>query len=248
MKRRDAAVIAISTGLAMVVVAAVVYSIVLDRRPSESRSGNSDSSLLALTWGPSLCKADPANSGCKSGHVGKLGQTLVLHGLWPQPSTEQYCNVPERGANRRSVELPDDVRKTLQSMMSDEKVMAPHEWYAHGTCSGATPPDYFSVAAALTEQARRVLNPVFGRADGKALPPQAVRETFDAAFGRGTGQRVGLTCRDVAGQPVVYEVRLSLPSVTDLLAQKNAGKAVSLADSLAKGPPIPPGCGKGRVP
>lgn len=245
MKRGDARVIAISAALVAVVAAAVAYSVlVLDRRPSRPVvSGSSPSSLLTLTWGPSLCKVDPANSGCKSGHVNRLGSSFVLHGLWPQPSSEQYCDVPKRTADRQSVDLPPDVAKTLESMMSDSRVMASHEWFAHGTCSGLNPPEYFGVATTLAAQAGTVLNPMFAKSAGKQLPPRVVRERFDAVFGRGAGDRVSLTCRDIDGRgTLVYEVRLSLPAVADLRGEE------SLGDALGRGPAVPAGCGKGLVP
>lgn len=248
MKRRDAKVLAISAGLSVVVVAAIVYSFILDRRPEGPAPGSSSSSWLTMTWGPSLCMVEATNAGCKSGHVGQMGQSLVLHGLWPQPSTEQYCGVPVRGADRRSVDLPDGVRNTLQDMMSDETTMAPHEWYAHGTCSGVTPPEYFGIATTLATQVRSLLDPVFVNAKGDQLSPRALRESLDAAFGGNAGNRIGLTCRDVDGQSIVYEIHLSLPSIVDLLADQKADKALALGDSLAKGPAIPPGCGQGRVP
>lgn len=236
------------TGLLMaavaLAVAALVYGVVRDRHESDQGHASSNSSLLALTWGPSLCRVEPSTAGCRSGHVGKLGQTLLLHGLWPQPSTEQYCDLPKRSADRTSVDLPPETRKALQDLMSDGKFMASHEWFAHGTCSGVTPPDYFGIATTLTRQATAVLNPLFVNSGGKRLSPQTVRDAIDGAFGRGAGLRVGLTCRDLGGGgPVVYEVRLSLPAVVDLRAASN----LSLTDTLSRGPAIAPGCGKGTV-
>ena len=81
--------ISVTAALAVVVAVAVAFSVlVLDRepRPADVASASS-SSLLVVTWGPSLCKVEPSNSGCRSGHVGSLGETFILHGLWPQPST-----------------------------------------------------------------------------------------------------------------------------------------------------------------
>jgi len=248
MKRGDAVVFSISAVLTASVIAAVAFSVlVLDRKPSNAVvSGSSVSSLLALTWGPSLCKVEPTNPGCRSGHVAKMGQSFVLHGLWPQPSSEQYCDVPKRAADRPALSLPGDVQTGLQDLMSDASVMASHEWYAHGTCSGVAAPEYFAIATSLTEQVRKVLDPLFDQADGRRLAPRTVREAFDAEFGRGAGNRVGLTCRDVSRQgTVVYEVHLSLPPVTDLQAGKTGP---SLAEALPKGPTIPAGCGQGRVP
>jgi ribonuclease T2 len=247
MKRGDKAVISVTVALAVVVAAAVAFSLlVLDRKPRPDAAASSSSSLLVVTWAPSLCKVEPSNAGCKSGHVESLGQAFVLHGLWPQPSTEQYCDVPKRTADRdrAPVSLPPDLQRSLQAMMSDSALMTTHEWYAHGTCSGITPPDYFALAAALADQAGEVLTPVFGKAAGRQVSARSVRDAFDARFGAGAGKRVSLICKDAQGSAsVMYEVRLSLPPVAQLHRD-----APSLTDALAKGPTVPPGCGQGRLP
>ena len=246
MKRGDKTVISVTVALAVVVAAAVAFSLlVLDRKPRPDAAASSSSSLLVLTWAPSLCKVEPSNAGCRSGHVGSLGKTFVLHGLWPQPSTEQYCDVPKRtpDRDRSPVSLPPDLQKSLQTMMSDS-ALTTHEWYAHGTCSGVTPPEYFGLAAALADQAGEILGAVFGKAAGGQVSARSVREAVDARFGAGTGKRVNLICKDSPGaMSVMYEVRLSLPPVAALRQD-----SPSLADALANGPNVPPGCGQGRLP
>lgn len=231
----------------LVVVAAVVAGVVVHRaRHEPAARPSSGSSVLALTWGPSLCAADPSNKGCRTGHVAGLGKSFVLHGLWPQPSSEQYCELPKSQAGRaKAPELPADLRATLQQTMSDSTMLAPHEWFAHGTCSGVTAPEYFGIATRLAKQAKEVLDPVFGQSVGERLSSRSVRDAFDSALGSGAGQRVGLTCRRAAGSDIVYEVRLSLPSVVDL---RDAGDLLSLRQSLAAGPAVPPGCGRAAVP
>jgi ribonuclease T2 len=256
MKRGDSAVITVSLALAAVVVASVAFSLLVEDREPDSQatvSGSSVSSLLVMTWGPSLCKVEPSNRGCRSGHVGRLGQSFILHGLWPQPSSEQYCDVPRDVARRArnlgdpvpAVKLPPDLQASLSQQMSDASVMAPHEWYAHGTCSGVTPPEYFGIASSFSGEVSKVLDPVFEKAEGRRLAPRTVRERIDAAFGDGAGRRVGLSCRKVGDDTLVYEVRFSLPPVVDL---RDDPAPASLAESLADGPTIPPGCGSGRVP
>ena len=257
MRRGDVAVISISTVLAAVVVGAVAFSLlVLDRSPRTTVIGSesASSTWFVVTWGPALCKVEPTNLGCTSGHVGEMGQTMVLHGLWPQPSTNQYCGVPKEiadrvrnihGSDMPSVQLSDAVRTELQSMLSDADVMAPHEWYAHGTCSGVTPDEYFENASALTDQARKVLDPMFTEAAGAPMTITRVREKFDAEFGAGAGERVGLSCRTVTGEGnVVYEVQMSLPPVVDI---STGADALSLGDLLLKGPPLSPQCRHGHV-
>jgi ribonuclease T2 len=250
--------LSISAALAAVVVASVTYSVlVLDRDPDTSTvvSQTSDSSWLVVTWGPSLCAVDPTNMGCASGHVGSMGRTFVLHGLWPQPPERQYCGVPKpiedrardiHGSGVPPVDLADDVRKEVEPLLSDAAVMAPHEWYAHGTCSGVTADEYFGDAADLATQARAMLDPLFAAAPGGRITLTAIRDRFDKQFGDGAGQRVGLSCRKKTGeQPVVYEVQMSLPSVAAL----NTGNtALSLGQLLEKGPPITAQCRHGSVP
>ncbi|MGK2880534.1 MAG: ribonuclease T2 family protein [Mycobacterium sp.] len=244
MRRGDAAVLSISTALAAVVIAAVTFSlVVLDRAPSSTALREStDASVLVVTWGPSLCRVDPANLGCTSGHVAELGRTWILHGLWPQPEDNQYCGPRQSSAE---LELSDDVRARLQSMMSDVAALAPHEWSAHGTCSGVTPDAYFSYAAALTDQARAVLEPLLADADGSQVSQGTLSDAVEAAFGDGAGQRVGVVCRNVNGEgSVIYEVHLSLPPVAQLSPD---GETPSLGALLAEGPAVAAGCRHGRV-
>lgn len=230
----------------ILVLTAVAYVLLaVDRTPLPPAAGpgTSNSSLLALTWAPSLCTVDRANAGCRSGHVGRLGPVFLLHGLWPQPDSEQYCAVPQKSHGAKApVVLPDELRTALRTKMSDASIMTRHEWYAHGTCSGVTPPEYFGIAANLTDQANAVLDPLFAGARGRDISARAVRDTFDTRFGPGAGRRITLNCRNGGnGRALVYEVRLSLPAVPEL-------RTVSLQDALTAGPAVPAGCGKGGVP
>ena len=249
-RTRRRTVLAIAAALIAVVVAFVTVNVLVghrDRQSSDNVTANSTSSLLVVTWGPSLCTAERSNPGCRSGHVGKLGPTLILHGLWPQPSTEQFCGLPkgQRAGSLPSLNLPQAVQTDLQSKMSDASIMAPHEWNAHGTCSGLAPAEYFSLAATLAGQASQVLDPVF-RDGGGRVSLDAVRARLDAEFGPGAGKRASLTCRNVeeAGM-VAYEVQVSLPPIVDL---KSAQPPVSLKDVITKGPPLSAGCRRGAVP
>jgi ribonuclease T2 len=251
MRRGDVAVLSISAALGAVVVAAVVVSVLVvdrPREPSKVETATSSSSLLVVTWGPSLCKVDPVNPGCRSGHVGALGPALILHGLWPQPSTRQFCGVSKDGPPPAlpALQLPAAVQTNLQSMMSDASVMAPHEWSAHGTCSGLAPADYFSIATTLATQVTAVLDPVFKGAEGGHVSLSAVRDRLDSEFGRDAGQRAGMTCREVGGTGMLaYEVHLSLPPIADL---RSASGDMSLGELLNKGPTVFAGCRRGFVP
>lgn len=257
MKRGYVTVWSISTVLAAVVVAAVACSHLVLDRTSDSAAyppASTDSSLLVLTWGPSLCAAEPSNPVCTSGQVVGMGRTLTLHGLWPQPADNQFCGMSKALADRARnapdsamppLKLSDPVRAGLQSTMANAAELASHEWYAHGTCAGVSEDQYFGDAAALTMAVRKVLDPVFNDARGGRLTLGTVRHRVDQEFGAGAGKRVGLMCQklndDVA---VVVEVRLSLPPVADL---RTDDALLSLGELLPEGPPVPSDCWHGRV-
>jgi ribonuclease T2 len=258
MRRGDVAVLSISCVLAAIVVAAVTFSVrVLDRTPVtvEFEPVDTTSTWLVMTWGPSLCIAAPHGPGCQSGLVDSRGRTWILHGLWPQPADNQYCGVPkglvDRARDIRNADLPpvpmsDGVRASLQPMMSDASIMAPHEWYAHGTCSGVTPDVFFGDAVTLTEQARAVLDPMFAEAQGARIQLSEVQDKFDAEFGAGAGDRVRLSCRNVTGQgSVAYELHLSLPPVDEL---RDDDGTRPLKDLIVKAPPLGPGCRHASIP
>lgn len=264
MRRGDVAVLSISSVLAVIVVAAVSYSLlVLDRLPSSAAFGSEDrtSTWLVVTWAPSLCTVEPGNPGCASGHVGAMGHTWILHGLWPQGSDNLYCGVPKdiadrarniHGSDMPAVDMRQDVRDNLDPIMSDAMVLAPHEWYTHGTCSGVTPDVYFSDAAALTDQARTILDPLFADAEGTRITLTTVRYRFDEQFGQGAGERVGFSCRNVTGHgSVIYEARLSLPPVPDLRGSgetQSGSEALPLKELLVKAPAVDEGCRHAHVP
>lgn len=231
---------------AVLVVAVLVVTLMVRDRGDQPAppAATSTSSLLALTWAPSLCRVEPGASGCRSGRVASRGGALLLHGLWPQPASQRYCNVdpPPRGA-RPPVALPEDLQARLNATMSDAAVAAPYQWYVHGTCSGLSPADYFRIAAGLAEQATAALDPMIAALSGREVTARGVRATIDGRFGAGAGARVALSCRgDGRGGAVLYEVRLSLPAVADLRGDDD------LRAALVRGPVIPPGCGRARVP
>lgn len=253
MRRGDVAVLSISAALAAIVVAAVTYSVTaLDKTPNPSAlvSDDTASSWLVLTWAPSFCIVEPENTACESGEVTKIGQTFVLHGLWPQPRDRQYCGLPAEARNHESalppVQLADGVRDRLRSATVDTVSLLHHEWYTHGTCAAVSPDTYFGDAATLTDEARKVLDPVLRDAAGGRLSLAAIRARIDETFGAGAGERVGLGCRTAAGTgAVIVDVRLSLPPV---VALRDADGTVSLGESLREGPPMPVQCRHGSVP
>jgi ribonuclease T2 len=250
MRRGDVTVLSISAALAAVVVAAVTYStVVLDRTPNPSAlvTDGTASSWLVLTWAPSFCTVDPSNAACASGDVNTMGETLILHGLWPQPPDRQYCAGSHDEEHKLPpVDLSGRVRASLASTMVNEESLVHHEWYAHGTCAGVSPDTYFGDATLLTNNFREVLDPVFRAAAGGRLTLGAVRDRVETAFGAGIGDRVGFGCRKATGEgSIIVEVRVSLPPV---VALRDSDGLISPGELLEESPPMSPQCRHGSVP
>jgi ribonuclease T2 len=255
MQRGDVAVFSISAVLAAVVAAAVAFSVlVLDEDRSSLVSRDSGSSWLVLTWSMSFCRAQPDAAACAAGEPAGMGETLILHGLWPQPRDNQYCGVPQRIKDASSrghhdlpaVDLSDQVRSGLAATMVDSADLSLHEWYAHGTCSGLTPDAYFGDALALAAQVRAALDPVFRDARGGQLALSTLRARADERFGGGAGERVGMSCLNATGEgPYVVDVRLSLPAVEGL---RSADPSLAVGSLLRQAPPLTSACAHGLVP
>ena len=72
-----------------------------------------------------------------------------------------------------------------------------HEWYKHGSCYSDSPEVYFTHALALIHQINAsAVRDFFARNIGKTVTVREIREKFDEAFGKGSGEKVTLKCKD----------------------------------------------------
>ncbi len=250
----------ISAGLMTVAAACVIFSLfVTDTRSSATmrraeEAALSKSSVFTLNWGPAFCKTDPKNEGCSSGRVAKLGDQMIIHGLWPQPYENDYCEVPEKEklvAERGVIDQlpPIKIAKPtldrLSPYYSRQEDMA-YEWLKHGTCSGVSQEEYFRDIEDLFAQVSEILDPVFQSAAGGELQADAIRKRLDATLGSRAGSRLKLTCvkaQSMSGD-VILEAELSLPRVEDL---RRDGALKPLKDLLRHAPRIDGGCPGGLV-
>lgn len=92
--------------------------------------------LMALSWSPTWCEANPDNRE----QCGSKGFGFVLHGLWPQYQRgggPQDCPTRERVDERT-------IQRSLGFMPSRGLII--HQWRSHGACSGLGADDYFRLA------------------------------------------------------------------------------------------------------
>jgi ribonuclease T2 len=102
--------------------------------------------VLSLSWSPSWClENDPCGRSQQCAAENDHG--FIVHGLWPQ--NEQ--GYPEFCRTRESDRVPETLGRTLFDIMPSMGLIG-HEWRKHGSCSGLSQKDYFTVLRAAREK------------------------------------------------------------------------------------------------
>lgn len=107
-------------------------------RTSVPQGSGFDFYVLSLSWSPSYCEAEGESANeqqCRRGRP----YAFVVHGLWPQ-----YERGYPRDCDSGGRDLPKDLVSSLYDIMPASGLIR-HEWRTHGTCSGLSQADYFSV-------------------------------------------------------------------------------------------------------
>ncbi|MBH8566395.1 ribonuclease T2 [Nostoc sp. CENA67] len=210
--------------------------------------------LLALSWQPSFCETKPTKPECQSQTAQRFDATnLVLHGLWPQPRTNIYCNVSndiERlDKNNQWSQLPpinlsQETRNALAVKMPGfASNLHLHEWYKHGTCYSESPEEYFQEAIALLDQVNNSsVGDLFVRNIGNFLSANEIRNQFDEAFHDGAGSKVQVQCeRDIDEDKnnMVVELQINL--------RGNIQPDTPIETLLQAGQTVPAGCTRGEI-
>lgn len=197
---------------------------------SKHKKNSSKQNLLVLSWHNAFCETHRYKKECKRTFF-PLGKNrygeknFVLHGLWPQPRSNVYCDVNQRELNfdkhkqwhrLSKLDLNDTVRKDLNRVMPGvSSNLHKHEWVKHGTCYGTDANTYYKDSIHLVEQVNHSKVGNFFRANvGKRVTLQQVRSLFNRSFGQGSGKRVQMQCK----KGLISELWLYLGSGSDDLA------------------------------
>jgi ribonuclease T2 len=101
--------------------------------PGRAQSPKFDFYLLALSWSPEYCHSHTSSTQCSSDkHFG-----FVVHGLWPEYKTGSG---PQNCGSKPGLSNP----ASMLDIMPDLGLIQ-HEWTTHGTCSGISADQYFSL-------------------------------------------------------------------------------------------------------
>jgi ribonuclease T2 len=173
-------------------------------------SSNDDPSLpeylLAISWQPAFCQSHQSKNECRTQDVNRYDANhFTLHGLWPQPQSNIYCDVSnvDKTLDKRNIweqlPQPDISSATFEDLIEIMPGVASylhrHEWIKHGTCYSPTPEEYFIESIMLTEQINAsVVREYFADNIGKTIPVSEIKAKFDEAFGPGSGDKVKVKC------------------------------------------------------
>ena len=172
----------------------------------------STTNLLALSWHNAFCQTHQHKKECKRGVLSRFKKgysddRFVLHGLWPQPKGNQYCNVDRKYITMDkykywdklpSLGLSKDIKNKLQKVMPGvSSNLHKHEWFKHGTCYGKDANGYFADAIDYVETINHSkLGMFFLNHTGKRVSLNQVRKMIDSSFGKGAGNAVEMRCNN----------------------------------------------------
>ena len=199
-------------------------STVADITPSPAPSAAKTQYVFAVSWEPAFCegKGMDSKAECKNQTAGSFEAThLALHGLWPQPRSNSYCNVSagdkaldkaHQWSDLPAVNLSAGTRAALDQVMpGTQSDLERHEWLTHGTCYGATADKYFTDAVTVIQAINASpVRDLFAANIGKTLTLNQVRGAFDEAFGPGAGNRVRVACARDGSRSLIEEVTIGL--------------------------------------
>jgi ribonuclease T2 len=156
---------------------------------------------------PTFCKLHKNKTECKEKfHSSYFENHFALHGLWPQPRRNTYCDTEKyiKKLDRRGrweslpkLELSTELRYELEKAMPGYKsFLHRHEWIKHGSCYGKNETEYFSTSIRLLREINESkVQEFFSNNIGKRIYIDKVRDIFNDTFGRDAGKRISLRCK-----------------------------------------------------
>jgi len=197
------------------------------KEPIKATTKTSKQNLLAISWQNAFCQTHQYKKECKSMKRGDFASShFVLHGLWPQPRNNQYCNMSKKqiGMDKNKqwnrldrLDLTPQVREDLKKYMPGySSNLHLHEWVKHGSCYGTDASKYYGDAINLLNQINNSkVQKYFENHIGQRVKLSDIRKIFDTEFGKDTGKRVTMNCN----RGLITELWLYIGSGSDKLSE-----------------------------
>jgi ribonuclease T2 len=204
--------------------------------------------LLAVSWQPAFCETHREKPECATQTEDRYdAKNFSLHGLWPQPKDNAYCNV---GSKDKTIDrhghwhlLPEVVltdptfENLLMTMPGVASNLHRHEWIKHGTCYSDSPETYFRDSLALIGQLNdSKVRDFLAENIGRTITSEDIRRSFEESFGEGAGSKVNVRCNS---KQMITELWIHLQGSID--------ETVSLGELLKHAPATSVDCPSGVV-
>jgi ribonuclease T2 len=145
--------------------------------------------VLSLSWSPSYCEIEGANANRQQcGRQSNHG--FVVHGLWPQYERgwPEFCDSSEPSR------VPESIVRTAIDLMPSAGLIG-HQWRKHGSCTGLSQEDYFSVVRQAHDTI--VIPDRFENVDSTVtVSPVEAEKAFMAANPGLRADGIAVTCED----------------------------------------------------
>jgi ribonuclease T2 len=220
-------------------------------KPTKKTGSSGGFYILALSWQPAFCEQRPDKTECKGQKSSSYEvSNFALHGLWPQPRSNVFCNVSKADIAadeaREWFQLPEvkltpETKSKLDRVMpGTQSLLDRHEWIKHGTCYGTDAEQYYADSIRLAEAVNSsVVGRFMAQNVGKQIQVTDLREKFDEAFGDGAGQRVRVACDRDGDRLLIGEITIGLKG--DLSGSSD------IRDLIVASTPTKAGCTAGIV-
>lgn len=217
-------------------------------------SGSEAKYILAVSWQSAFCETKPGKTECRTQTQDRFDAThFTLHGLWPQPRKNIYCNVNQsdmtNDKDRKWEALPslllaEATREELNKVMpGTQSFLHRHEWIKHGTCyQGATADQYYRDSLQLMQGLNNdesAIRNLFADNIGKELTSTQIAQAFNTTFGEGAGKKIKITCKRDRQRKLITEITIGLQGDLDNISMGEAILAAPDANDI--------GCTKGIV-
>ncbi len=188
---------------------------------SSKESGNLDS-VLVLSWHNSFCETHSNKRECKR-DGGEAKNHLVLHGLWPQPRNNVYCELDREIINldksKRWNALPKlnlkpEVIELMQKYMPGFKSnLQRHEYYKHGSCYSKDANRYFLDALKLTKRVDETIGEYLRVNIGKRVKTINIKKIAQRLISKDIKNKIVMKCK----RGILNEIWVSIKGKGDKL-------------------------------
>lgn len=207
--------------------------------------------VLAISWQAGFCETRPRLPECRSQTTSRFDAThFSLHGLWPQPRNQAYCDVSEktqeldkkrRWSRLAGLGLSTDLQERLLKVMPGARsFLHRHEWVKHGTCYSSDAEVYYQDSLWLMDKINASpLRTLFAGSIGKQLSGRTIRRAVEKSFGKGSGEKVRIACKRDGRRTIITELTIGLSG--------RITQSSTISELMLAAPKTRPGCPSGIV-